>query len=76
MVMRYSAVTNILVTGNTLAHGLGGTPDEFFFSTTVASTGGSTPYFMGVSATNLVLATCAGGITGRVFAAITDTRVK
>jgi hypothetical protein len=75
MVMRYSAVTNILVTGNTLAHGLGGTPDEFFFSPTQAI-GGSWPYFMGVSATNLTLATTVGGCTGRVFASVVSTLVK
>lgn len=75
MALRYKATTNILVGGNTLAHGLGGTPDEYFFSPTIAP-GGSMPYFMGVSSTNITIATTAGGTTGVVFAAINSTLVK
>lgn len=75
MPMRYSGITNILAAGNTIAHGLGGTPDEYFFTPTIAL-GSSFPYFQGVSSTNLVVAAAVGGATGLVAAAISSTWVK
>jgi hypothetical protein len=74
---RYSLATRISADGNTLAHGLPGTPDEYFAAMRVAP-GASGVYFLGVSSTNVVVACAVGagsGVSAVIFAAVNHSLI-
>ena len=75
MTLRYqSGVTNISSAATTLAHGLTGTPDEYFLANHASP---SSAYWLGVSSTNIVLACGPGAqVTANVFAAVNHSIIK
>lgn len=71
---RYSLTTRISSDGNTLTHGLPGTPDEYFVTLKGPGVlGGTVPYFIAVGSTSVQVA-CAvaggSGVSATVFAAV------
>ena len=76
MALRYqSGATNIAVAGSTIVHDLtGGTPTEY--SAAVVSAGTGMPYFLGVSATNLVVAANGVALSANVMAAINHSIIQ
>lgn len=73
MTLRFqSGITNISHGGSTVAHGLIGTPDEYFAAPHAATN----PYFLGVSSTNVVLAAAVGGVSANVQVAVNHTEIR